>query len=232
MSDFLELFNTTTLLITALGGIPIGIPTGPARFFVLDTSFKKGRSAALQVYAGLFCAILIYGGLALLADDFISKHKKIESVSYLVASLLLIFWGGFIIFKSNKENKKPQKLKFGSGFLKGGVTGFSNLVIPFIYLAFIQALKIYTDDLSLLQKGMFILLFESFSFLTTSGLAVTLMKNKKKVGGNWTVVKILMGCILIGYGVYSSYRQLDFSDGIEIKQSESFLEKQAGENTK
>ena len=202
------------------------------RFFVLDTSFKKGRSAALQVYAGLFCAILIYGGLALLADDFISKHRKIESVSYLVASVLLIFWGGFIIFMSNKENKKPQKLKFGSWLLKGGITGLSNPVIPFIYLAFIQVLKSYTDELSFLQKGMFILLFESVSFLTTSVLAVTLMKNRKKVKGNWTVVKILMGSLLIGYGIFSSYRQLDFTDGIELKQSESFLEKQAEENRK
>ena len=232
MNDFLEPFNIATLLIAVFGGILIGIPTGPGRFFVLDTSFRKGRSAALQVYGGLFSSIFIYAGLALLADDFISQNPKIELVSNFVASLLLIFWGVFIIFRSNKENKSSEKPKSGSWFLKGAILGFSNPVVPFVYLAFIQVLKIYAGDLSLLQKAVFVLLFECFSFLTTSVLAFTLIKNKKSFKGKWVIVKILAGILLIGYGAYSSYRQLDFTDGIKLIQKDSFLEEQVKKSGK
>ena len=69
MNNFLNSPGVTSLLIAIVGGFLIGLPTGPARFFVVDTSLNEGRSAALRVYGGLFCAVLLYAGLALLADD-------------------------------------------------------------------------------------------------------------------------------------------------------------------
>lgn len=220
------------MLITFIGGVVIGFPTGPARFFVVDTCLNEGRTAALRVYFGLFCAILIYAGLALLADDFISRHKKIESYSYFAASLLITFWGGFIVLKSRKENKSSMKFNFGSWFLKGFSAGISNPVIPFIYLAFIRLLSLYSQDISLLEKSLFIIIFESFSFSTTSIIALILMRKRKGVLSVWSTVKIIMGIILICLGAYNAYQQLDFSNGIRIKPPESLLEEKTGNSSK
>lgn len=231
MDGFLSSFGITTMLITILGGVVIGFPTGPARFFVVDTCLNEGRTAALRVYSGLFCAILIYAGLALLADDLISRHKKIESYSYFIASLLIMFWGGFIVFKSRKENQSSIKFNFGSWFVKGFSAGLSNPIIPFIYLAFIRLLNFYSQNVSLLEKSLFVLVFESFSFFTTFVVALILMKRRKKVLSVWRVVKIFMGVILICLGAYNAYQQLDLSDGIRIKQPESLLEEKTNNNT-
>lgn len=228
MDNFLHSFGYSSLLISFLGGILIGIPTGPARFFVIDTSLNEGRNTALRLYAGLFCSIMIYAGLALLADDFISKYKKVESISYFIASILLIFWGGLIILKSRKENKSSIDLNVGSWFLKGFLTGISNPIFPFIYLAFIQMLKLYTDHITFSGKLFFIFIFEFFSFLTTSAIALIMMKKRKNILEFWRTIKIIMGILLIGLGAYNVYQQLDFSNGIKIKQHESLLEEESG----
>lgn len=232
MSDFFNSFGLAPLLIAMIGGVLIGIPTGPARFFVVDTSLNEERTAALRVYAGLFCAILIYAALALVADDFISRNKRIEAISYFIASLLLIFWGGFIIFKSGDDKKSSIKFSVGSWFLKGFITGMSNPVIPFIYLAFIQLLKVYSENVSLFQKVLFLLLFELFSFLTTSVVALVLRSKRKKILGSWRTIKILIGILLICLGAFNSIQQLDFSNGVKLQHSESYLEEKTSNGRK
>lgn len=226
MENFLNSLGIASLLLAFIGGSLIGLPTGPARFFIVDTSLNEGRKAALQVYGGLFSAVLVYAGLALLGDDFISRNRQIETISYFIASLLLIFWGCFII-KGRKDSKSSIKINVGSWFTKGLLTGLSNPVIPFIYLTFLQVLKLYTGNLPFSGKVLYILLFEFFSFLTTALVALILMKKRKKIQGGWKSVKILMGTLLIGLGAYNSYQQLDFSNGIKIKQNENLLEEEA-----
>ena len=215
----------SSFLIAILAGILIGIPTGPARFFVVDTYLNEGKSPALRLYAGFFLAIIIYAGLALVANNLISQNPRVEAISHLIASALLIFWGILIIATSGKENQGAMQLNFKSWTLKGFVAGISNPVIPFIYLTLIQFVKSGNAETSIGGNAIFILLFEVSSFLTTFAVAVTVFRKRSKILGNWKVVKILMGTLLIGIGIYNTYQQLDFSNGIRIKDSKNAMEK-------
>ena len=223
---FLYAFDPTSLLIAFTGGLLIGVPTGPARFFVVDTALNEGKRAALKFYGGFFVVSLLYGGLALLADGLISQNKRIETISYFIASLLLIFWGGILVLRSNKTNKSSIKPGFRSWFVTGSFVGLSNPMTPFIYLAFIQLLKFYSNEVSLFQKAVFIFLFELSSFAATSVVAFILVKKKKRVLGFWRAIKIVMGILLICFGAFNSFPQLDLKNGIKIKQDEGFLEEQ------
>lgn len=229
MAAAIELLDLSSFLIAIVAGILIGIPTGPARFFVVDTSLHKGKIPALKVYGGFLTAILAYAGLALIADGFISRNEEAESIAYFVASILLIFWGVFIIFNSDDKKKKSRSidLNLNSLYMKGLVVGLSNPVIPFIYLALLQVLKAYSDETTFLQKAMFILTYEIFSFLTTWIIARMVAKKKELMIGNWNMVKIAMGFVLIGLGVYNAYQLLDFRDGISLREHKSMFEEEA-----
>lgn len=223
MFDSLEL---SALLISIIAGILIGIPTGPARFFVVDTCLNDGKKAALKVYGGLFTAILFYACLAIFASDLISRNQTIESIFYLLASILLVVWGVVISLKSNQNSNTSIQLNLGSWFKKGFVVGISNPVTPFIYLTFIQLVKVYSSKPSLFNNILFILVFEFFSFLTISLIALLLLHKRDIVLNNWKRVKLIMGIFLICLGTYHTFQQLDFSNGIEIKSSQNLLEKQ------
>lgn len=224
--NFLYAFDLTSLFIAFTGGLLIGVPTGPARFFVVDIALNEGRKAALKFYGGFFFVSFLYAALALLADDLISQNKRIESISYFIASLLLIFWGGLIVLRSNKKNRSSIRPNFRSWFIKGSFVGFSNPMTPFIYLTFIQLLKLYSNEVSLFQKAVFILLFELSSFVATSVVAFVLMKKRNRILDFWKGIKIAMGILLISFGIFSSFQQLDFRDGIKIKKDEGFIEEQ------
>lgn len=226
MNQFSDSGMTSALLIAVVAGMVIGMPTGPARFFVVDTCLNDGKKSALMVYAGLFTALLVYASLAFIATDFISGHQKIESISYLVASALLIVWGIIIMIKSNQNKKASINLNIDSWYQKGFVVGISNPVIPFIYLTLIQLIKIYSKQPSLVSNIVYILIFEIISFLTISGITLFLLNKKDQVMDYWKKVKLAMGVLLIAGGSYSTIKQLDFSNGIKIKNNKSFLEEQ------
>ena len=223
--DNLFALGISSFLIAILAGILIGIPTGPARFFVVDTYLNEGRSAALKVYGGFFSAVVLYAGVALLTNDLISRNEQMESIAHLVASALLIFWGILIIAKSGNKNQTSIQLNFKSWFVKGFVAGISNPIIPFIYLTLIQLVRTKTAETSIEGNALFILIFEISSFLTTFAVAVILFRKRSKVLGNWKIVKIFMGALLIGIGTYNTYQQLDFSNGISIKDDKNKKEK-------
>lgn len=202
-------------------GILIGIPTGPARFFVVDTRLQDGKTAAIKTYLGFFLAVLVYAGIALLADDYISRHEKVRIAAHLAASVLLVLWGLLIIIKSRKSKNSSLDFSFKSSFLKGLAAGLSSPVSPFIYLAFMQTLRIYADELTLWNKALAILLFECTAFLTTWGVAALLKNKKQNVRSKWTTVKICMGILLISIGTYQASQRLSFKDGIQIQSSKS-----------
>ena len=217
------------ILIAVGAGILIGIPTGPARFFVVDTRLNEGKVAALKTYAGFFSAVLIYAALALLADDFLSRHGQIKSIAYVVASVLLVFWGILIISRSNKTKKSSSlNFNFKSSLAKGFAAGISSPVTPFLYLAFLQILNSYTNKLSLGEKAISIVVFEVCSFLTTWIVGSMLIHKKKSVKKNWRIVKIFMGIFLIGLGTYNLTQQIKFDNGIQLEQAASRKEKEQG----
>ena len=199
-------------------GILIGIPTGPARFFVVDTRLNEGKTAAFKTYSGFLLAVLIYAALALLADGFLSRHKKVETVAYIVASLLLVLWGMFIILKSNKVQDSTLNFNFDSPFSKGFAAGISSPVTPFIYLAFLQILNSYTTGLSFFEKAVSIGIFEFCGFLTTWTVGSLLINKKGTVKKNWNVVKLVMGIFLICLGVYNFSREISFENGIQLEE--------------
>lgn len=227
MTDVFTSLELSTFIIAIAAGILIGIPAGPARFFVVDTSLEKGKPAALKVYGGFFVAALLYAGVALLADDFISRHKRVEKIAYFLASLLLIFWGIFIIVRSKKEKTKSVQSVGSSFFLKGFTVGISNPVTPFIYLALIQVLKIYSNYVAFGAKVVFLGVYEITGFFTTWIVALIVIGKKSSLKGNWRSVKIIMGVLLTGIGAFNSYEQIDLHNGIRLKEHKSFIETEA-----
>lgn len=226
MDQILKSGTTSALVIAVVAGLISGVPSGPARFFVVDTCLNDGRKSALKVYGGLFTALLFYASLAFIANDFISGHEKIESISYLVASVLLVVWGIIILLAGNTSKKASISLNIKSWYKKGFVIGISNPVIPFIYLTLLQLIKIYSKKPSLVSNMIFILVFEIISFLTISVITLFLLDKKDKVMDYWKKVKLTMGTFLVIAGSYHTIQQLDFSNGVKIKNNENFLEEQ------
>lgn len=209
-----------------VAGIFIGLPTGPARFFVVDSYLNNGRKEALKVYLGLFAAILIYAGLALLAAGFLSRHQQVENISYVVGSILLISWGIFIVVKGRKNSGSSIEVGAGSGFRKGFLTGLSSPVTPFIYLTLIQLLKLNTGSDSVLGILIYLLVFEICSFVTTFAISYWAHSNEKEMKSNWNKAKLIMGFFLIAIGSFNLYQLVEFENGFKIKNEENLLEQQ------
>jgi threonine/homoserine/homoserine lactone efflux protein len=223
-----ESFELSALLISILAGLFLGVPSGPALFFVLDTCLKVSKSAALKVYAGLMGSKLLYIALALLANDFISTHQKLESVFYLIASCLLMLWGIVMIIKSNQTKDKRREFSHGSYYRNGFIVGLSNPVIPFVYLTFLQFIKIYARDVNILKYLLNIAIMEAVSFMVLAVMATILLSGGRIIQTHWNKMVGLMGIFLFCAGSYQVYHLVDFTEGegISIKSNENVLEKQ------
>lgn len=230
----LESIELSALLISIIAGLFLGVPSGPALFFVLDTCLEESKTAAFKVYGGFMSAKVVYVAVALLANDFISTHQKLESIFYLVASFLLIVWGAIIFIKSNKKSglKKDsgQQTAIGSFFKTGFIVGISNPIIPFIYLTFIQFIKIYARNVTTFKYILNIAIMELVSFLVLVVIAWILLSGGRMVQHHWNKVVKLMGIFLLCAGSYQVYKLIDFKDGgISINSDENALEKQLEE---
>lgn len=222
-----ESFEMSAVLISVIAGLFLGVPSGPALFFILDTSLQDGKAAALRVYGGFMAAKLVYVILALLANDFISSHKKIESFFYLAASFLLMLWGAFILIKNTKRKTSHQQNATGLFYRRGLVVGLSNPVIPFIYLTFIQFIKIYAKDVTTFKFVLNIAIMEAVSFLVLAGASWLLLSGGKAVQNHWNKIVKLMGVFLLCAGSYQVYQLVDFKEGeFSIKSEENVLEQQ------
>ena len=224
----IESFGLSALLISIIAGLFLGVPSGPALFFVLDTSMKVGKSAALRVYGGFMGAKLVYMSLALLANDYLSSHKKLESVFYLVASSLLVVWGIIIMIRSRKKNRKEIKECIDGRFLKRGFgIGLTNPVIPFIYLTFLQFINLYSSQVGTFTYLLYIAVLEVTSFLVLAGIAKMLKKGGGAVENHWNKVVGLMGVFLFCAGSYQVYQLVDIKEGgISLRQEKNVLEQQ------
>lgn len=224
-----ESFELSALLISILAGLFLGVPSGPALFFVLDTCLKVSKTAALKVYAGLMGSKLLYIALALLANDFISTHQKLESVFYLLASCLLVVWGIVIIIKSNKSNENRRDIAAEGSFYKNGfVVGLSNPIIPFVYLTFLQFIKIYANNVNTFKYILNITIMETVSFLVLAAAAGILLSGGRMVQNHWNKMVRIMGIFLLCAGSYQVYHLIDLKKGgeIDIKSDENVLEEQ------
>lgn len=218
--------EVTALVISVLAGFFIGLPTGPARFFVVDSYLNSGRRAALKVYFGLFSAILIYAGLALLTAGFLARNPQVEAISFVLGSILLISWGVFIVVKSRKGSGKSMQIGDASGFKTGFLTGISSPVTPFIYLTLIQLLKINSGSDTVFGILIYLLIFEVTGFLTTFTLSYFAHRNKKEMKSGWNTAKLIMGVFLIGIGTYNLFQLLEYQEGFKIREKENLLEQQ------
>lgn len=225
----LESIELSVILISVAAGVLIGVPTGPSHFFTLDTCINEGRMAGLKVYAGLVVAKLLYAVLALLANNLILSHPKIEPIVYLLASALLIIWGVVIIVKSKDNNSSSIELNIKSLFKKGFVLGISNPAIPFVYLAYVQILRVYAQDINVFGYVVYILVFEIVSFATLAAIALLMMLKRGSILEHWYKVKLAMGVLIIGIGAYNLYQHVEFKDGIHLKSGENALEKNIDE---
>ena len=221
----------TSLLIFIVTGIFLGLPTGPSRFFVVGAYIKKGSKAAIRVYLGILCALIIYAALALLASDFLSRNPKVETISYLVGSILLILWGGFLLFKGKKGGDASIELGGGSLVVKGFLTALSSPVTPFIYLTLIQFLKSLSGGGKLWNLLAHLLVLEASSGLIIFSIASLAGKKKLKLNRNWPAAKMVMGLFLVALGAFNLYQMLDFGkDGVHIKKQENLLEEEIEKN--
>lgn len=222
-----ESLELSALLISIIAGLFLGVPSGPALFFVLDTSLKDGKAAGLKVYGGFMAAKVLYVVLALLANDFISANQKLESAFFLTASFLLMLWGILIIFKSNKRNEKDSQLSVDRFYRRGLIVGLSNPVIPLIYLTFIQFIKIYANNVTTFKYILNIAILESVSFLVLAGTAWILLNGGRLVQNHWNKVVKLMGIFLFCAGSYQVYQLIDYKKGeVSIKSNQNVLEQQ------
>lgn len=225
-----ESLELSALLISIIAGLFLGVPSGPALFFVLDTSLKDGKAAGLKVYGGFMAAKVLYVVLALLANDFISANQKLESAFFLTASFLLMLWGILIIFKSNKRNEKDSQLSVDRFYRRGLIVGLSNPVIPFIYLTFIQFIKIYANNVTTFKYIVNIAILESVSFLVLAGTAWILLSGGRLVQNHWNKVVKLMGIFLFCAGSYQVYQLIDYKKGeVSIRSNQNVLEQQLEE---
>ncbi|AHM59726.1 putative threonine efflux protein [Flammeovirgaceae bacterium 311] len=223
-----ESLELSALLISIIAGLFLGVPSGPALFFVLDTCLKESKTAALKVYGGLMGSKLLYIALALLANDFISSHQKLETIFYLIASCLLMLWGIVIIIKSNKSNEKKRDFAEGSFYRNGFIVGLSNPIIPFVYLTFLQFIKIYANDVTTLKYILNIAIMETVSFLVLAAAAGILLSGGRMVQNHWNTMVRLMGIFLFCAGSYQVYHLIDLKKGgdIDLKSNENVLEEQ------
>lgn len=222
-----ESFELSALLISVIAGLFLGLPSGPALFFVLDTSLKEGKAAALKVYGGFMAAKLLYMALALLANDFISSHQKVESVFYLVASLMLMLWGVLMIFKSHKREESKSNFHVDLFYRSGLIVGLSNPVIPLIYLTFIQFIKIYTIDVTTFKYIRNIVILEIVSFSVLAGIAWLLMNGGRLIQFHWNKIVRLVGIILLCAGSYQVYQLVNYNKGeLTISSGENVLDQQ------
>ena len=222
-----ESFEMSAVLISVIAGLFLGIPSGPALFFVLDTSLKEGKAAALKVYGGFMAAKMLYVALALLTNNFISAHRKLESFFYLAASVLLMLWGVFIIIKSNKRKERKGQTKVDLFYKKGLVVGLSNPVIPFIYLTFIQFIKAYATNVTTIKYILNIFILEAVSFSVLAGIAWLFLSGGRLVQNHWSKIVMMMGIFLLCAGSYQVYQLVDFKQGsFSIKNEENVLEQQ------
>lgn len=222
-----ESFELSALLISVIAGLFLGVPSGPALFFVLDTSLKEGKSAALKVYGGFMGAKVLYVILALMANDFISANQKLESLFFLTASFLLILWGFVIIFKNNKRSEKGSSLNVNRFYRRGLIVGLSNPVIPFIYLTFIQFIKNYTNNPTAFTYIQNIAILEAVSFLVLAGSAGILLSGGLLVQNHWNKIVKLMGIFLLCAGSYQVYQLIDYKKGeVSIRSNQNVLEQQ------
>lgn len=222
-----EHVELSALLISIIAGLFLGIPSGPALFFVLDTMLQAGKAAALRLYGGLMGAKLVWIVLALLANNFISAHKQVEAGFYLLASLLLMCWGVLILFKSTKKQKTTSPGVMDSFYRTGFIVGISNPVIPFIYLTFIQFIKVYASNANTFKYLLNIGIMEAVSFLMLSAAGLMLLGGGQLVQRHWQKLVSVMGVLLICAGGYQLYELIDYgADGFSINQQENVLEEQ------
>lgn len=223
----IESFEISALLISVIAGLFLGVPSGPALFFILDTSLQDGKAAALRVYGGFMAAKLVYVILALLGNDFISSHKSIESLFLLIASFLLMLWGAFILIKSTKRKETNRKTATGLFYRRGLIVGLSNPVIPFIYLTFIQFIKIYATNVTTFKFVLNIAVMEAVSFLVLAGSAWLLLSGGRMVQNHWNKIVKLMGAFLLIAGSYQVYQLVDYKEGaFSIKSEDNVLQQQ------
>lgn len=233
-NEMLESIELSALLISIIAGLFLGIPSGPALFFVLDTTLEEGKLAALKVYGGFMAAKLLYLAVALLANDFISTHQKLESVLFLIASVLLMVWGVVIIVKSKKrkdaiesKSKKKHEEASGSFYKTGFLIGVSNPVIPFIYLTVLQFIKIYANNPNTLKYLLNIAVMEAVTFLVLAGIAGILLKGGAFIQKHWNKVVMVVGVVLVCAGGYQAYHLVNVERGeIKVNNDENMLEEQ------
>ena len=219
--------NLYSLLIFIVAGIFLGLPTGPSRFFVVGASLKKGRKAAFNVYLGILGALLIYAALAMLASGFLSSNPKVENISYLVGSILMVIWGGYILFKGKTDGGASIDVGGGSLSRKGFITALSSPVTPFIYLTMIQVLKMITDNISPWMIVLHLIIAEICSGLSIFTIAYLAGKREEKLNSNWKTAKIIMGFFLICLGLLNLYQLLEVEENeIKIDKKDNLLEEQ------
>lgn len=183
------------------------------------------------MYLGVLGALVIYAALALLASGFLSRNPKVETISYLVGSVLLILWGGFLLFKGKKGDDATIELGDGSLVAKGFLTALSSPVTPFVYLTLIQFLKSLSGGGELWNLLVHLLILETSSGLIIFGIASLASRKKLKLNRNWRTAKMVMGIFLMALGAFNLYQMLDFrEEGIRIRKQENLLEEEIEKN--
>lgn len=223
----LESFELSALLISLFTGLLLGIPVGPTMFLIVDASMQVGKKAGFKVYCGFMAAKLLYMSVALLANSFITSNKSLESAFYLVASSMLVVWGVIIFFKSVKKKEAIKPSESGLLFKRGLMVGLSNPVIPFIYLTFIQFIKLHSTEATTITYLVHIFIMEAVTLLVLASIIALLLKGGAFIENHWNKVVKAMGVVLICAGAYQVYEMINLNDGeIEISNDKNVLEEQ------
>ncbi len=188
---------------------------------------QVSRVGGLKVYCGFMLAKLIYIGFALLANSYITSNENVEAAFYLVASSMLVIWGVIILFKGFKKKENVKTPESGQLLKRGLYVGLSNPVIPFIYLTFIQFIRLHSTEADTFVYIVHILIMEVVTLIVLSSIIALLLKGGSFVEDHWNKVVKAMGFVLICAGSYQVYQMIDLKDGeVEINNDKNVLEEQ------
>jgi threonine/homoserine/homoserine lactone efflux protein len=132
--------ETLTIILVAFTATLIGaLPFGLVNLTVMDVSYRKGTSTAMQIAHGASWIEVVFVLIAIFAGSFIGNVTKHLSWGHLLFAGLPVLVGLIFLFK--KTNKHTDTKEFSNGFFKGI---FLNLISMQVLLYWVLAMTIIT----------------------------------------------------------------------------------------
>jgi len=138
------------ILIAIIGALPFGL----VNLTVLDTSYRKGKVAAMYISHGAALIEVLFGLTALMAGSligqFIRNHQFVQTLVLIVPAVIGVV---FLLKKNHSETKKSEKKQ---GFLQGMMLNLISIQVLLYWLFAMTYLNtIWNPDYNVLSLSLF-----------------------------------------------------------------------------